>query len=284
MKGGELSPPFYCAAVSFADVSSANVVGYAGVQLNAGGKNMAGAVFVSVGNRDKQMRLSELKITGYEGNEYYLTEECAFVLTFQIRNSNGSPKFTYQWADESDGESTWNGGVWSDTDTGAVISKDNDVFFNAGDALWIQTPDLQGSEAFYLQSSGEVVLGDCGVELNAGGKCAVCNMLPAPTGLSKIEIQGYEENEYYLTEECAFVLTMQSLKSNGQPQATYQWADESDGESTWMGGVWSDTDTGAVINDDNEVTVGAGEGFWLTCPDLQGSTAFYFVVPKVIAK
>ena len=93
---------------------------------------------------------------------------------------------------------------------------------------------------------------------------------------------GYEDNEYYLTEECAFVLTMQSLNSDGSPKYTYQYADESDGESTGMGGIWSDAKTGTVIDKDNDVTIGAGEGFWLDCPPLHDSATFTFVVPACL--
>jgi len=274
----------FAAAVMAAGAAMAvesQVVGYNQVQLNAGGKNMAGPCFISVG-QTKTIGLSELKITGYEDNEYYMLEECGFVLTFQIRNNDGSPKSTYQWADESDGESTWSGGVWTDAKTGTPITKENEVVLNAGDSLWFTTPALHGATGFYLQSSGAVFTGDCGAELNAGGKCAVCNMLPKDAGLSTIEIQGYEDNEYYMLEECGFVLTMQSLKSDGSPKATYQYADESDGESTWSGGVWSDAKTGTAITPENEVTVKAGEGFWLTCPALHGATAFTFVVPAAI--
>ena len=106
--------------------------------------------------------------------------------------------------------------------------------------------------------------------------------MPTDTGLSKIEIHGYEDNEYYLTEECAFVLTMQSLNSDGSPKYTYQYADESDGESTWMGGIWSDAKTGTVIDKANDVTIGAGEGFWLDCPPLHDSATFTFVVPACL--
>ncbi len=242
---------------------------------------MVGPCFVSVGS-GKSIGLSELKVTGYEDNAHYTIDDCAFVLSFQIRNNDGSPKATYKYADESDGESAWAGGVWSDAKTGAVITKENEIVLNAGDALWFTTPALHGAEGFYLQSSGAVFSGDCGVELNAGGKCAVCNMLPKDAGLSTIEIQGYEDNEYYTKDDCAFVLSMQSLNSDGSPKATYKYADESDGESTWTGGVWSDAKTGIVIDSENEVTVKAGEGFWLTCPALKGSDAFTFVLPAVI--
>ena len=77
---------------------------------------------------------------------------------------------------------------------------------------------------------------------------------------------------------------MQSLKSNGMPQATYQWSDETDDGVNWNGGSWSDYTTGKQITSENDVTIAAGEGFWADPPARQGSEAFYFVVPKVLAE
>ena len=268
------------AAVGAFAVESANIVGYNNVPLRDGGKSMVGPCFVSVGGQ--KVKLSELKVAGYENNEYYLTEEYAFVATFQIRKSNGMPDAEYQWYDTTDDGEKWNGGVWSNFVTGEEITPENDVELNPGDALWFDSPEFQGSTGFYLTSAGAVLRGDQAFPLKDGAKCAVCNMLPAPTTLSKIEIQGYEDNEYYLTEEYAFVLTMQSLKSNGMPDAEYQWYDTTDDGENWNGGVWSNFVTGDEITPSNDVTIGAGEGFWVDPPERQGSTAFYFVVPKVL--
>ena len=275
----------FCAAAaamcgSLLAVESANIVGYNNVGLNAGGKNMVGACFVTVGGT--KVKLSELKVTGYEKSDYYLGE-MAFAASFQRRASNGMPYATYMWADESLDMENWEGGKWVDTDTGNDITTENDVLLNPGDGLWFTTPDLQDCTAFSLTSAGAVLVGDQAFELNAGGKIGVANMLPAPTTLSKIEIQGYEDSEYYLGE-MAFAMSMQSLMSNGMPQATYMWADESLDMENWEGGKWVDTDTGSDITTDNDVTIAAGEGFWATAPDLQDCTSFTFVIPKVLAK
>ena len=257
-------------------------MGYNQVGLRDGGKSMVGPCFVSVS--DSTVKLSDIKVAGYEDNEYYLTEDYAFVATFQIRKSNGMPQATYQWFDETGDGVSWNGGSWSDYTTGKQITSENDVVLNPGDALWFDCPEFKGSDGFYITSAGAVLKGDQAFELKDGAKCAVCNMLPASTTLSKIEIQGYEDNEYYLTEDYAFVFTMQSLKSNGMPQATYQWYDETGDGVSWNGGSWSDYTTGKKITSENDVTIAAGEGFWADPPERRGSEAFYFVVPKVLAE
>ena len=241
---------------------------------------MVGATFVSVGAA--RVKLSELKVTGYESNEYYLGE-MAFAASFQLRSSNGMPYATYVWSDESLDMETWEGGKWVNLDTGDDITAENDVLLKPGDGLWFSAPDLQGSTAFNLVASGTVLKGDQAIELNAGGYVGICNLMPASVKLSEVEIQGYEDNEYYLGE-MAFAMSMQSLLPNGMPSVTYAWSDESLDMETWEGGKWVNLDTGDDITVENDVTITAGEGFWATAPDLNGSTAFTFVIPKVLSE
>ena len=121
--------------MSFADVTSANVVGYDNLKLNAGGKNLLGPNMLTIGTKE-QIRLSDLKITGYE--EAYL-EDMDFSLTFQRRMTSGMPESEYQWADMSDME-VWEGGKWKNLKTGQFLSKDNDVTIGPGEAFWVTVP------------------------------------------------------------------------------------------------------------------------------------------------
>ena len=242
---------------------------------------MVGACFVTVGGAT--VKLSELKVTGYENNAYYLTEILGFTASFQRRASNGMPYATYVWTDSTEDMETWTGGKWINADTMEDITSANDVTLNPGDGLWFTTPDLQGSTAFSLTSAGQVLRGSQAFELNAGGKIGVVNMMPSSVKLSEIEIQGYEDSEYYLTEELGFTMSMQSLMSNGMPQATYIWTDSTEDMVTWTGGKWINASTKEDITSEKDVTVAAGEGFWATCPDLQGSKRITFVVPQVLS-
>ena len=243
---------------------------------------MVGACFVNVNN--STVKLSELKVTGYEKSEYYLMEELSFTASFQRRASNGMPYATYAWTDTTDDMENWNGGKWINLDTGADVTAENDVILKPGDGLWFATPDLKDCTAFSLTSAGQVLKGDQGFELNAGGKIGVVNMMPASVKLSEVEIQGYENSEYYLMEELSFTMSMQSLKSNGMPEATYAWTDTTDDMENWNGGKWINLDTGADVTAENDVTIAPGEGFWASCPDLKDCAAFKFVVPKVLAE
>lgn len=173
---------------------------------------MVGACFVTVGG--ETVKLSELKVAGYEKSEYYLTEELSFTASFQRRASNGMPYATYAWTDSTDDMENWNGGKWINLATGEDVTTENDVILKPGDGLWFSTPDLQDCTGFSLTTAGAVLKGSQAFELNAGGKIGVANMMPTSVKLSEIEVQGYEDSEYYLTEELSFTMSMQSLKSN----------------------------------------------------------------------
>ena len=259
-------------------VVSSSVVGYSNIGLLDGGYKMVGATFTAVGTNE--VKLSELKVTGYENNEFYLGE-MGFTASFQLRASNGMPYATYVWSDESLDMETWEGGKWVNSDTGADVTSENDVMLKPGDGLWFSAPELQGSTAFKLTTSGAVLKGDQGVELNAGGYRGICNLMPSSVKLSEVEVQGYEDNEFYLGE-MGFTMSMQSLLPNGMPSVTYVWSDESLDMETWEGGKWINSDTGADITSENDVTITAGEGFWATAPSLEGSECFSFVLPKVL--
>ena len=270
--------------MAFADVTSANVVGYSKLQLNAGGKNMMGSCFVNVG--EETMRLTDLKVTGYENSEYYLQNVYEFTVTFQRRGNDGMPYATYAYSDTTEDMETWVGGKWYDAMNGGTeITTENDVYLKAGSGLWFDTPTLEDCSGFYLTNSGEVLKGDFGFELNAGGKIGVCNMMPTPTTLTKLEIHGYEKSEWYLQNVYEFTVTMQSLGNDGMPLATYAYSDTTEDMETWVGGKWYDAMHGGIeITSENDVTINPGEGFWADTPELEDCTQFLMVFPKCLAE
>ena len=237
--------------MSFADVSSGNVVGYSNLKLNAGGKSMLGPCFIKVGTTE-DVKLSELKVTGYENSEHWTWDDYAFSgLVIQRRSSNGMPYAEYAYTDEWD-EENWYNPHWINTDTGATITPENDVTFKAGDGLWTQAPELYDCEGYYFVSSGEVLKGAQSFELNQGGKIGVCNMLPVTTKLSQVEIHGYEDSEHWTWDDYAFSgLVAQSLASSGMPKAEYAFTDEWD-ETSWYNPHWINTDSGETITTEKD--------------------------------
>ena len=255
-----------------ADVTSGNVVGYSHLHLNAGGKNMVGPCFVNV--TGKTIKLSDIKVTGYEDNEYYMwTQWSAPVVVVQRRETSGLPYAQYAWSSEFDGEA-FSEGYW-----GKEFGDEDDPELKPGDALWVDTPDLEGSDEFSFVVSGEVVKGAVAFELNAGGKISVANPVPTPCTLADVEFHGYEDNEYYKwTQWSAPIVVIQKLMTSGLPEMQFAYSSEFDGES-FSEGVW-----GKEIGDyeADEWVLKPGEGFWVDCPDLEGSDSFYLVFPEAL--
>ena len=233
---------------------------------------MVGPCFVNVG--DTTIRLSDIKVTGYENSSYYLEEEYAAPsVVVQRRLSTGQPYAQYSWYDESDGES-WLGGSWV-----KALGEEDDPVLVPGDALWVQTPSLEDCEAFTFQVAGQVVSGAIAFPLNDGGKISACNPTPVTIKLSQVEVQGYENSTYYLEEEYAAPsVVIQQLLSTGQPYAQYSWYDESDGES-WLGGSWVKA---MGEYEPEELELKAGDGFWVQTPDLEDCEQFTLVFPSAL--
>ena len=253
-------------------LESANIVGYTELALNAGGKNMVGPCFVNTGSTT--IKLSDIEVTGYENSDYYMwTDMAAPVVVVQRRASNGQPYAQYSWSAEFDGEN-WLDGSWVKD-----IGDDNDPVLKPGDALWVQTPDLEDCTAFNFKVSGEVMKGSIGFELNAGGKISVCNPSPVACKLSDVEVQGYQNSDYYMwTDMAAPVVVIQKLLSNGQPERQYSWSAEFDGEN-WLDGSWV-KDIGDVSAAD--WSLAPGEGMWVQCPDLEDCEKFTMVFPAAL--
>lgn len=233
---------------------------------------MVGPCFVNMGA--KSIKLSDIKVAGYENSDYYMWEEMAAPMVIvQRRASSGQPYAQYSWSDEFDGE-TWTGGFWYKD-----MGEEEDPVLNPGDALWAQTPDLEDCEAFTFVVAGEVVKGSIAFTLNAGGKISVCNPTPVNIMLGDVEIHGYEDSDYYMWEEMAApMVIVQALMPSGQPYAQYSWSDEFDGE-TWTGGFWY-KDLGEDDADSFEMKSGAG--LWAQSPDLEDCEAFIMTFPAAL--
>ena len=255
-----------------AAVSSANVVGYSHLALNAGGKNMVGPVFVNTGK--DTIKLSDIKVTGYEESSYYQwTQWSAPVVVVQRRLSSGAPYAQYAWSSEFDGEA-FSEGYW-----GKEFGEDDDPELKPGDALWVDTPDLEDCDEFSFVVAGEVIKGAVAFELNAGGKISAANPVPVACTLADVEFHGYEDSSYYQwTQWSAPVVVIQKLMSNGAPEMQFAYSSEFDGEA-FSDGYWG-KEFGEY--DADKWTLNPGEGFWVDCPDLEDAEAFYLVFPQAL--
>ena len=147
---GLISQRQNCAAVSLADVTSANVVGYSQIALRAGSK-MSGASFNMVAKQN--MDLTELVPSGYENNSAYISGKTAKGIQGDIvivilgsngiveKDENGYDK-TYAWYHSYATKTGWAAaGVWKQAQgSGYADMKPGDVKFPMGTGLWVQVP------------------------------------------------------------------------------------------------------------------------------------------------
>ena len=154
---GLISQRQNCAAVSLADVTSANVVGYGNSQLRNGSK-MVGFFFNKIG--DKGMRLTDLSVNGYLDVAYFKhnarkgIKTDMFTLTILnnvggvAKYENGRPK---QWCFRR--SCTNVGGVWTwgndarwtyqNDDTHDIVpGSDEDYVFELGEGIWFDVNAL----------------------------------------------------------------------------------------------------------------------------------------------
>ena len=261
----------------FADVTSANVVGYSGLELPATGLNI-GPAFVSVSGED--IDLTEITVEGYD-------KEIGTVgqVYVQTRTGGGSTDKIYQWIDfveepdeeeeevEEAEEPTHYYGWF--TYPAMVPVKKGDVKFAPGEGLWSTS-----TAKYRFQSSGEVeTKEDIAINLPATG-LTIANPTPVKVDLNKCYVDGY--NKEIGTVSQIFV---QTLTGGGSTDKIYQWIDfveepdeeeeeeEAEEPTHYIG--WFTYPAMAPVAD-NTVTVEAGGGWWTT------STAKYdFVWPKV---
>jgi hypothetical protein len=120
------SPRLACATVSFAELASANIVGYSTTALQAGFK-AAGASFISIGKDG--CNLTEIVPTGFD--------KTTGGVQIQLLNNAGVTTTTYKYY--KGGRGTYATDGWYDGTT--LITADNDVTFAHGDGLWVYGAD-----------------------------------------------------------------------------------------------------------------------------------------------
>ena len=144
-----------CATVGFSDVTSANIVGYSNKDLRGNGQ-LASAVFENVGVA-KTIKVSELKITGYE--EAYAGSGFDCMLTFTRMDEfgrtmedpelHGADACMFYFSATWDGENgKWNDPVWYDLDGNEVTDRTAKLL--SGEGVWCNAPESIAGETLTL--------------------------------------------------------------------------------------------------------------------------------------
>ena len=250
----------YCGTVSFAELASQNVVGYAQQTANATRNTMMTPNFLNV-NSATGCKLSDLSVTGYDAPVWNEEDECYdngcqgadFVL--QFLNNNGSVAAKYYWLDNGEVAPGWyatGGGV-------AIEGGAESVNIPAGTAAWVIGTGKK------LQVAGQVNMFDVAKKMNATRNTAVGNCMPVDLKLSQLTVTGYDAPTWNEEDECYdngcqgadFVL--QFLNNNGSVATKYYWLDNGEVPPGWYatgGGV-------TIEGGASSVNISAGKGAWV---------------------
>ena len=203
-----------------------------------------GAQFGAIG-ASKAIDLTTIKVTGYD-------EATEADVTMQTLDSVGRGGMTYSYYDVP-GELTG----WLDSFDEPVV--EGQIMIEPGEGMWTSAP----SDAFGIQTSGEVMSSDIQVTLRQGNKMVV-NTTPVAVDLTKIEVVGYDE----ATEAD---VTMQTLDSVGRGGMTYSYYDVPGELTGWLDSFDEPVEEGAVM-------IKPGEGMWTSAP----SAAWSVTLPGVV--
>ena len=210
----------------FADITSANVVGYKAEALREG-FIMVTPSFVNIADAKAGIDLLGL----IPGGEYGSDD-----ITVQTLNFDGTTDKMYTFGKDRRGN--W---FWSDVDTGDKI-EEGDVSFATGTGLWVG-----GVDSTTLTTAGAVSTDDTVVTLREGF-IASGNMTPVAIDLLDL-IPGGE----YGSDD----ITVQTLNFDGTTDKMYTFG--KDRRGNWF---WSDVDTGDKI-EEGDVVINPGQGLWI---------------------
>ena len=216
------------AGVAVADITSANIVGYAGTQLDDDwGFVLAGSQFVNIGG-SQVFRLGDVKPVA--STDYVVGNGDVEIQTL---TSGGGTESAYKW----------NGSKWVNLAGGADAS---DVMIPAGKGLWVANSVDPEDAIVTFQTAGEVGTADIVARLDDDwGFVAIANGFPVPFKLGQISLEPTEDYSIGNGD-----VEIQTLTSGGATEKAYKWT----------GAKWVNLGTG---EDANDVVIPAGKGLWV---------------------
>ena len=249
-------PLFFCSknnpAASAADVTSANVVGYAKIDLISG-FNLIGSQFLNVGSTIKD--INEFIIDG--SDLLGVDENWSYQTTMRVWTGSG---YTYYgWFDADDGTNgempEWNN-TWLQYDMSDVAVEDMDL----SKGVWLVT-----SQPGTITVAGEVAPGDTyTINVNEGFNL-IANPFPC-----EISVQNITTDLDGVDEEWSYQTTMRVWTGTGYTY--YGWFDADDGTNGEMP-EWNNTWLQYDMSDVANATLKVGEAIWLVAPSA-GTVTF----------
>ena len=208
----------------FADITSANVVGYQNNALQEGATMIAPA-FVDINASEEGVDLTKLIVGGDFASED---------VVIQTLTAEGYADKTYSFFKPRRGD--WQ---WID-DNGETLSE-GDVVFTAGTGLWIA-----GVDNCTITTAGQVSTSDRVIKL-VDGAVACGNSTAVPLDLLSIVPSGE-----YASED----IVIQTLTADGYADKTYSFFKPRRGDWQWI------DDNGETLSE-GDVVFPAGAGLWV---------------------
>ena len=249
----------------FADVTSANIVGYTQTDTPYLGSTAAGAFVPVTGTKND---LIDITVIGYKDAQGNGT--CEGGVQAQTLDEYGGTDKIYEWYDVSYGPGDEYHG-WYPLNGELPIER-GDVPLELGGGLWVNVlvSNLK------LQSSGQVpTAGDVETSLPNLGY-VIANPTPVNVDLVDCMITGYKDAQGNGT--CEGGVQAQTLDEYGGTDEIYEWYDVSYGPDDEYYG-WYPLN-GEINVPRNKVVMTPGRGLWIQSFD----SCYNFVWPKVEVK
>ena len=280
---GLISQRQNCAAVSLADVTSANCVGYNNITLRRG-SYMTGSSFDMISKAG--MRLTDLKPTGYQYTYWETGRGGAKfndMVTINLLTAQGKAEKTWKWLASYDKTAkVWVSGYWYDTadptKTPIVAGSAEDYEFTVGQGIYVSveasaysTQSGAAADQYKLVNSGEAMMEAQQITLRRGSKGVVAPLSRA-VRLTELKPTGYQYTYWETGRGGAKfndMVTINLLNSQGKAEKTWKWLASYDKTAkVWVSGYWYDTaDTtkaAIVAGSDADREFNLGEGLYVS--------------------
>ena len=253
-------------------------VGYLNRDLDTIGQNMRVPSFVSI-SEDDGIKLSELKVTGYDENGLDLGGCWGEVSIARINGVGackkiGDMRVEYFWYDE---EGEYEPG-WYDNnenplkDNESILGNADEITFDVGEGFVVYCDSSY--VGCTIDSAGQVFTSQVDFPLTTIGQNYVGNPIPVPVKLSELSVSGYGDGEDELDNggcwgevSIAMINGVGACKMVGTMRKEYFWYDE---EGEYVAG-WYDNNENPLCNDESvlgnadKIIFEPGEGLVVYC-------------------
>ena len=265
----------FCATVSFAELASANIVGYSTQDVKAGQWYMVAAQFQGTSENAPKVKLADLITTNLKPGTIGMGEDVTFnnAPAIQILKADGSGYDYYYYVDDAgvtgDENDLWNATGWIDANTFLLT----DVAVDLSKGFW-----------FYPYENGAVTCAGQIATVDTLQKVIQANMwqilanpYPIALGFDDIVTSGFTPGTIGMGEDVTFnsAPAIQVLKADGSGYDYYYYVDDAgitgDENDMWNATGWIDANT-FLLSKGAKVPV--GQAFWIFSEKSAGEITF----------